>query len=85
MTEEETDKVLQSAHSCEEGECSVESVDALIAELKDTEQMLNQRLVKIMNMISNLQTINEKEERKTDEVRQFVKDMLRVFSHDVRV
>ena len=32
-----------------------------------------------MNMIAHLQHINEKEERKTDEVRSFVRDMLRVF------
>jgi hypothetical protein len=30
-------------------------------------------------MIGHLQHINEKEERKTDEVRSFVRDMLRVF------
>jgi hypothetical protein len=35
-----------------------------------------------LNMISHLQHINEKEERQTDEVRAFVKDMLRVFSTD---
>merc|ERR1712124_243415 len=37
---------------------------------------------KIMNTISHLQHINAKEERKTDEVRAFVKDMLRVFNTD---
>jgi hypothetical protein len=31
-----------------------------------------------------LQHINEKPERQTNEVRQFVKDMLRVFNTDVR-
>mmetsp|Transcript_10108 Transcript_10108/g.14301 ORF Transcript_10108/g.14301 Transcript_10108/m.14301 type:complete len:153 (+) Transcript_10108:73-531(+) len=82
MTEDETDAILNQAHDCEQGECDVESVDALISELKESEKMLNTRLVKIMNMIAHLQHINEKEERKTNEVRQFVKDMLRVFSHD---
>jgi hypothetical protein len=33
-----------------------------------------------MNMIGSLQHINEKEERKTDEVKAFVRDMLRVFA-----
>lgn len=36
---------------------------------------------KIMNMISHLQHIDEKEERQTDEVRAFVRDMFRVFDH----
>jgi hypothetical protein len=36
-----------------------------------------------MNMVAHLQHVNEKESRKTDEVRAFVKDMLRVFSTDV--
>mmetsp|Transcript_13131 Transcript_13131/g.15784 ORF Transcript_13131/g.15784 Transcript_13131/m.15784 type:complete len:150 (+) Transcript_13131:84-533(+) len=82
LTEDETDAILNQAHECEQGECDVDSVASLIAELKDSEKMLNARLVKIMNMIAHLQHINEKEERKTTEVRQFVKDMLRVFSHD---
>jgi hypothetical protein len=59
-------------------------VASLVEELKMQEGILSERLVKIMNMIAHLQHVNEKKERKTDEVRQFVKDMLRVFSHDVR-
>jgi hypothetical protein len=35
-----------------------------------------------MNMITQLQHINAKEEHKTDEVRSFVKDLLRTFSSD---
>mmetsp|Transcript_74173 Transcript_74173/g.214856 ORF Transcript_74173/g.214856 Transcript_74173/m.214856 type:complete len:84 (-) Transcript_74173:144-395(-) len=49
--------------------------------LKDTEHELESRLEKIMNMVSHLQHLNEKEERKTDEVREFVRDLLRVFAH----
>jgi hypothetical protein len=85
MSEEETESLLGTAEYCLDHEqCSVDSVKVLIDELKDTEKLLNDRLVKVMNMISHLQDINSKKERKTDEVRQFVKDMLRVFSHEVR-
>jgi len=53
----------------------------LISELKDQEKEMTERLDSIMNMIGHLQHINEKEERKTDEVKSFVRDVLRVFEH----
>jgi DNA repair exonuclease SbcCD ATPase subunit len=83
MTDEETEKVLKSAHDCVESECSIDEVDNLLQVLKDTEKELEDRLEKIMNMIGHLQHINEKSERQTNEVRQFVQDMLRVFNTDV--
>lgn len=85
LSDDETQAILQSAEECAASECSVDDVSSLIEELKIQEGVLSERLVKIMNMIANLQQINEKKERKTDEVRQFVRDMLRVFSHDVRI
>ena len=54
-------------------------MNELIYELKEQEKEMSQRLEKVMNMIAHLQHINAKEERKTDEVRSFVRDMLRVF------
>jgi molecular chaperone GrpE (heat shock protein) len=84
MSDEETSAILNTAEGCVDGECSLDEVQNLISELKGTEKELSARLVKIKNIIENLQHINEKEERKTDEVRSFVKDMLRVFSSDVR-
>lgn len=83
MTNEETESVLKTAGDCMEGECSIDEIDELVAMLKDTEQQLEARLEDIMNMVAHLQHINEKEERKTDEVRSIVKDMLRVFNTDV--
>jgi DNA repair exonuclease SbcCD ATPase subunit len=83
MTEDETSTILQKSEECIASECSLDEVDDLLVTLKETEKELEDRLSKIMNMISHLQHINEKEERKTDEVREFVRDMLRVFSTDV--
>jgi flagellar biosynthesis component FlhA len=83
LSDEETQQILQSGEDCISSECSVDDVASLVEELKMQEGILSNRLVKIMNMIAHLQHVNEKKERKTDEVRQFVKDMLRVFSHDV--
>jgi hypothetical protein len=82
MTEEETATILKKSEECIASECSLDEVGDLLAILKDTEKDLEDRLTKIMNMISHLQHIHEKEERQTDEVRAFVKDMLRVFSTD---
>lgn len=82
LSEEETMAVLNKSTECIESECSVDEVDELLTVLKDTEMELEGRLEKIMNTIAHLQHINEKEERKTDEVRAFVHDMLRVFNTD---
>jgi hypothetical protein len=82
MTEEETATILKKSEECIASECSLDEVDDLLAILKDTEMDLEDRLNKIKNMISHLKHINEKEERQTDEVRAFVKDMLRVFNTD---
>jgi hypothetical protein len=83
LTDAETNALMSKGEDCAAGECSIDDVAELIAELKETEKALEERLEKIMNMVGHLQHINEKEERKTDDVRQFVKDMLRVFSSDV--
>jgi hypothetical protein len=82
MTEAETDAIMKSAADCSMGECTVDDVDSLVADLKEQEKILEDRMEKIMNMIAHLQHVNEKEERKTDEVREFVRDMLRVFNTD---
>lgn len=82
MSEEETSAILKSAEECAEGECSVDDVKGLLMDLKEQEQQLVDRMDKIMNMVAHLQHINEKEQRKTDEIKAFVRDMLRVFDTD---
>jgi hypothetical protein len=82
LTEEETMAVLNKSTECIESECSLDEVDELLTVLKQTEKDVESRLQKIMNTIAHLQHINHQEERKTDEVRAFVKDMLRVFNTD---
>lgn len=82
LSEQEIESILKSASECAEGECSVSDVSELVFELREQEKLLEERLETIMNMISHLQHINEKHEEKRDEVKAFVKDMLRVFAHD---
>lgn len=83
ISNEDTEQVLQTAGDCIEGECSLDEVSELLGLLHDAEKDLEGRLDKIMNMVSHLQHLNDKEERKTDEVRGFVKDLLRVFNTEV--
>ena len=83
MTEEEITTILDKAHGCVESECAVDDVDDLIAELKDQQKVLNERLETIMNVVSHLQHANAQEERNTNNVRAIVKDMLRVFTTQV--
>mmetsp|Transcript_13277 Transcript_13277/g.24076 ORF Transcript_13277/g.24076 Transcript_13277/m.24076 type:complete len:126 (-) Transcript_13277:132-509(-) len=80
MSEEETNAILTSASDCAEGECSIDDVTELIHELKGQQKVLTQRLENIMNMVAHLQKVNTSEKRETDEVRQYVRDLLRVFS-----
>ena len=83
MTEDEITAILDKAHGCVESECAVNDVDDLISELKDQQKVLSARLENIMNVVSHLQNANEQKQRKTDDVRAIVKDMLRVFTTQV--
>mmetsp|Transcript_7678 Transcript_7678/g.16432 ORF Transcript_7678/g.16432 Transcript_7678/m.16432 type:complete len:151 (+) Transcript_7678:196-648(+) len=80
MSEDEIVAVLDKAHNCVENECSVDDVDTLIAELKEQQVVLNERLEHIMNVVAHLQKANSEKNRKSDNVRAIVKDMLRVFT-----
>jgi hypothetical protein len=82
MTESEIQTILMKANGCVESECAISDVDDLISELKDQQRVLNARLETIMNAVAHLQTANSKvgDNRKTDDVRNIVKDMLRVFT-----
>jgi hypothetical protein len=83
MSDAETTALLEKAEGCMGDECTLDEVDELLTLLKDTQSSLEGRLNTVMNMIGTLQNLNEADERKTDEVRAFVQDMLRVFSTEV--
>ena len=80
LTDDETASILQSADECAAGECSVDDVAELIYELKEQQHLMEARLEIVMNAVAHLQHVNEKAERKRDEVKALVKDLLRVFS-----
>jgi len=79
LSEEETTAIIEKAHDCAEGECSVDDVSGLISELKDQQHQMSVRLEEIMNMVSHLQKLNADDTRKKDDVRAYVRDLLRVF------
>jgi hypothetical protein len=70
---------MGTAHDCAEGECSVEDVSGLISELKEQQKEMSTRLEEIMNMVAHLQNLNAKEKRNKEDVRAYVRDLLRVF------
>ena len=81
LSDAETDAILKSANECAESECSVDDVSDLVHDLKGQQKEMEVRLAKISKMISELEHLSGKEGRDKDEVKSFVKDMLRVFSH----
>lgn len=80
MTPKEIEAVLTRGHSCEHGECSVDDVDSLIAELQDQQHNLHERINDMNNMIKSLEVLNEKDDRDHDEVLDTVKSIFRLFS-----
>jgi len=82
MSDEEMQVILDKADECMGEECPLDELDSLLTMLKDTQETLEGRLDKVSLMIVELNRLNRKEERETDEVKAFVKDMLRVFSHE---
>lgn len=79
MSAEETDKIMESASSCAEGECSLDEVEDLIDILKQQQKELFERVETVKEMIATLETMNAEPDRKTDEVRETVRALFRVF------
>lgn len=80
MSQDETEKLVQHALDCSEGECSVEEVDDLVVMLKDQQKELTARIGKLDTLIKSLKVVNDKSGRKVDEVKETVRAIFRVFS-----
>jgi len=79
MTPEEEVAIMTSATDCAEGECSLDEVDALISELKEQQATLSKRVGEMEGLIKNLKSLNTKDDREVDEVRETVRAIFRVF------
>ena len=83
MTDEEIDTIFNAATDCADSECSIDEVESLIGTLRTQEEQLKTRLALISGMVSKLSNVNEKDDREVGEVRQYVRDFLRVFTNEV--
>ena len=79
MSADETEKVMQHATDCAEGECSLDEVEDLINVLKVQQKELYDRIENVKGMVKTLEVMNKSEERKVDEVRETVRALFRVF------
>jgi len=79
MSADETSKVMEQATNCADGECSLDEVDDLIGLLKEQQKELFDRVENVKKMISTLEHMNTKPDRKVDEVRETVRALYRVF------
>ena len=79
MSQDETDSILAKATDCAEGECSLDEVDELISILKVQQKELYDRVEQVKSIVKALDTLNSKDERKVDEVRETVRAIFRVF------
>lgn len=87
MSEEETQAILRTIEDCSEhSQCGVDDVSSLLLELRQQEKEMSARLETIGKVIAQLKHLNEKaqangnDDSNREQVRAFVRDMLRVFS-----
>ena len=79
MSPDETEAVMKHATDCADGECSLDEVQDLIDILKVQQKELSNRVENVKSMIATLETSNAKSDRKTDEVRETIRALYRVF------
>jgi hypothetical protein len=78
LSPSENKVLFDQAESCLE-ECSLEEVDQLIQTLHSQQTELTKRLGEVQKMIAALETVNAKDDRKVDQVRETVRAIYRIF------
>lgn len=79
MADAEIEAIMTQANDCAEGECSLDEVGDLVDVLKGQQKELSDRVDKLRALIKDLEKVNESPNRKTDEVRDTVRALFRVF------
>ena len=79
MSADEAETVMKHATDCADGECSLDEVEDLIDLLKAQQKELADRVATVKSMIATLESTNAKPDRKTDEVRETIRALYRVF------
>jgi hypothetical protein len=85
MSAAEIESIIVEAQSCAEGECAIDEVESLIANLQGQQSLLSKRIEEISGLIKELEHVNGKDERPVDEVRETVRAIFRIFSLGVSV
>jgi len=85
MSAAEIDSIMAEAQSCAEGECAIDEVESLIANLQDQQSLLSKRIEEISGLIKELEHVNGQDERPVDEVRETVRAIFRIFQLGVSV
>jgi hypothetical protein len=80
MTAAELDAIIDEAESCANGECALDEVDNLVNNLLEQQKMLNKRIGEIDELVKELEHLNGRDNRPTDEVRDTVKAIFRIFA-----
>eukprot|EP00558_Chaetoceros_sp_UNC1202_P010391 CAMPEP_0197247712 /NCGR_PEP_ID=MMETSP1429-20130617/31388_1 /TAXON_ID=49237 /ORGANISM="Chaetoceros sp., Strain UNC1202" /LENGTH=155 /DNA_ID=CAMNT_0042708689 /DNA_START=46 /DNA_END=513 /DNA_ORIENTATION=+ len=85
LTTAELEKIINRGNECEKGECSISDVDELVAELQEQQHNLHERILNVDKMIASLEVLNGADGRDTDEVRETVRAIFRLFSMGAKV
>lgn len=80
MTADEVKAIIAEAESCAQGECALDEVDALITNLQSQQSLLSKRIAEMDGLIKDLEDVNGKDNRPTDEVRETVRAIFRIFA-----
>eukprot|EP00957_Ditylum_brightwellii_P051261 3887011-Ditylum_brightwellii.AAC.1 len=73
--------ILNQAHLCEDGECALDEVDALINQLEDQVSLTNKRLKSLTSLLEELGVKNEADvdERDVDAMREMITSIAKLF------
>lgn len=83
MTAAEIQSIIDEAESCAQGECALDEVEGLITNLLAQQSLLSKRIAEIDGLVKELEHVNGKDNRPTDEIRETVRAIFRIFAMGV--
>jgi hypothetical protein len=83
MTAKEIQSIISEAEACAAGECALDEVEGLITNLLAQQSQLSKRIAEIDGLIKELEHVNGRDNRPTDEIRETVRAIFRIFAMGV--
>ncbi|KAL7441551.1 hypothetical protein ACHAXM_008121 [Skeletonema potamos] len=80
MTAKEIQSIINEAEACAAGECALDEVEGLITNLLAQQSQLSKRIAEIDGLIKELEHVNGRDNRPTDEIRETVRAIFRIFA-----